>query len=795
MNDVNSSRPRTLAALVCLGAFATVAQVMLMREMLVAFFGNELCIGTILGMWLAGIAAGACMARGLVPRVSLRAEAWTLTVVLILAAAVLPLQALGVRAVRLLLHVPAGEYAPFLSMIGSAFLLCLPAAAAIGLAFPLACDRLERLRAAAEPEPDSASAVSPAYALESLGSMLAGVLLTYLLLSSLTPFRILALGSACALAGAVFVAPRKAVPAALWVVALGLAIWPAALRPLETRATRLRWKAFGLLNEKAGVPIRLVASRDTVYQNLAVLESAGQNSLYGNGNYLFSFPDPYTSEFQVHFVMAQNPGARRVLVLGGNPAADIPELLRYPLTKLVFVDLDPGISQIIEAAAPGSLRAAQTDPRVQIVHRDGPRFVKECNDTFDAVIVNAPEPSTVGANRYYTLEFYVELRRLLAVEGFLYTAVTASERLQSEALPLAASVYQTLRAAFPVVLVTAEERNQFFAGRPEAELSLNPVMLNVRSESAMLQTEHYKAAYLLGLGSLQPERTQETEARLSGVRVPLNMSARPVTCYYNLVLWSHFSGSKIEGLLNRLHRVRPVTAIRWIVSGGFALLIVGLLIRARALARPESAGRGNRLLLGLLLASSGFCGMALEVVLIFVFQSLYGYVYTRIGLIVAVFMAGLVVGGPSGRSMSRGTWYDPWIALAALELTLLLLAFAVPLISDRMALPSLQGWMATAAELVIYVTVALTGWAVGAEYTVVNRLYAHAGSTTGAAAAGTDAWDHAGAALGALFMGVLFVPVFGIAAACILLVSIKVAGMLTVGAAMVSARKTDRTGM
>ena len=45
------------------------------------------------------------------------------------------------------------------------------------------------------------------------------------------------------------------------------------------------------------------------------------------------------------------------------------------------------------------------------------------------------------------------------------------------------------------------------------------------------------------------------------------------------------------------------------------------------------------------LATTGFTGIALEIVLLYAFQNIYGYIYERMGVIVAVFMVGLALGG------------------------------------------------------------------------------------------------------------------------------------------------------
>jgi len=59
-----------LFSMLFIGCYATIAQVLLIREFLVVFFGNELCIGIILGTWFFGVAFGAVFGGRIVNRFS-----------------------------------------------------------------------------------------------------------------------------------------------------------------------------------------------------------------------------------------------------------------------------------------------------------------------------------------------------------------------------------------------------------------------------------------------------------------------------------------------------------------------------------------------------------------------------------------------------------------------------------------------------------------------------------------------------------------------------------------------------
>jgi len=778
-----------LLVMLCLGTFAAIAQVLFMRETLVVFFGNELSIGVMFASWLLGISLGAFVARFLQKALlSAAIRQRVLMALLLIVAVALPLQIYAVRIVRLILHVPTGEYASLAAIFFGSLFIFLPTTFSIGLFFPLAC-RSYQERAGG----GTATTVSRIYLIESVGGMVGGATLTYLLLPAMTAYRIALLASAIALAAAALMAAGRTLRIVLATMAVCLVtvvgLYPGWLARAEHRTVEARWRAFGVLQPatRGGSPaVRLAAETDTVYQNLAITESGGQYVLYANGQVLSEFPDPSAYEHSVHFVMAQNPAAKRVLLLGGNPVGDIPELLKYKLERLVYVELDPGVGRLIQEVQPALYDAAVESRLPTIVSEDAPRYVQHCRESFDVILVNAPEPTTAGANRYYTLEFYRNLRRILAPAGFVYTAVSCSEQLQSEAADLGASVYQTLKQVFPVVRVTAETRRRFFAGSEEAGIGFSRKLLTARSEAAAIPTRFFRPEYFVMADEIDDEKTLEVEGIFAARQVPLNTNMKPATYFYNLLLWSRFSGSGVESFLGSLRSLNAMIIIKWLLLSGVACLLAAIGLRGFRRQLPQDGGKWSRAMLGLVLLTTGLCGMALEIVLIFVFQGLYGYVYTKMGLIMAAFMLGLVLGAPSGRLMAAGKRSPAWLGLVGVELALLACALLVPKLAGLSVSPgAAERWLA-GYEILIYVAVIVVGWGVGAEFPLVNRLYCDAGGTLGTATAITDATDHLGAAAGALLVGVVLVPVLGMAASCAALAALKLAGLLLIASAILT---------
>ena len=778
----------------CVGVFALVSQVVFMREMLVVFFGNELSIAVILGCWLIGVGVGACLSRLLwIPCRSGRSLRWLLAVLLALAGLLLPTQVYLIRISRLILGVPPGELASLEAIFASAIAAFLPTSLCIGIVFPSVC-RLLTIETGADA---LAQAVSRVYTLESLGSMVGGAVLTYLLLPLLNAYSIVFCASLAALIGAAVVAPGRRARiglAALACVAATAACWPAASARIEARAAAARWRAFGLLAQpdpEAPPLARLLASEDSVYQNLAVLESFGQHSLYGNGQILLTFPDPMAAELDVHTLMAQKPGAKSVLLLGGNPIDEVPELLKYPLEKLVYVELDPVVGDLLARFGGGGYKATLADSRLRVVHQDGPRFVQRCEETFDVVIVHAPEPSTAGTNRFYTVEFFKHLRRLLQPSGFVCTSVPASARLQAASVAPAASVFRAIKRVFPVVLATAEGDPRFFAGGRESGLTFDRQTLVDRSRAAGVTTSYFRPEYLLGAEEIDPSKTAAVEDALSGADIEANTNLHPVAFFFFLVLWCQHSGSRAGELLEAVKSVDLRLMAAVVCLCGCLVVSPGVVL-FRRMRRGASPGPRWRwwppTMVATVLGITGFSAMAIQMLLVFVFQILYGYVYARMGLVVAVFMLGLVLGAPTGKAMSASGGRARWAWLAGLEGLLLLVPLSVPVLVRWASASGVSVHGSLAFELALYALVVLVAWAVGAQFPLGNSLFCEVGGGARAAVAVTVASDHLGAAAGCLAMGIVFVPIFGITSACIALALLKALSLACLTSAILASR-------
>lgn len=571
-----------LAAVAGLGAAAVIAQLVLMREMLAAFAGNEMVLGIILGNWLLLTGAGAWLGRAS-GRLRNREGAFIAALIFI---AIAPLVQVFLLAVLRNAVFGRGIQVGLTETVLASFVVLLPFCVASGWLLTHAC-----LVVAGK---DAASGIGRVYVADCIGSIGGGALFSFVLVRFFDHLGILFFPALLnlLLAGALAVwFGRKLLLAAAAVLAatlLGIIFFTNA-------------GALATAIQLAGQHV--VFRGNSPYGKLVVTESSGQYNFIENGLPLTSTDNTQQVEETVHYAMAQRPGAQRVLIVCGGVSGTAREVLKYGVAEVTCVELDPLIIEAARRFLPANL----SDPRTRLVNTDGRLFVKQTTDRYDVVIVDVPDPSTSQINRFYTAEFFGEVRRVLNDGGVLSFGLGRyADYVSPELARLLTSARRTLDTAFKNTLVIPGGRVFFLAsdGPLHEDIAARTAAAGVTTR---LVTRHYLKAMLVS------DRLEEMRRATAQPGAVVNRDFSPVLYYYHLRHWMSQFTVKF-GLLEA------------------ALVALLLIYLARLRAAPLAVFAG------------GFAASGLEVVLLLAFQILYGSVYQQLGVIVTVFMAGLAAG-------------------------------------------------------------------------------------------------------------------------------------------------------
>jgi spermidine synthase len=300
-------------------------------------------------------------------------------------------------------------YAP--ALVAMALLL----GALIGAEIPLLMVLLQRIRAQ-----DAGSAVADLFAADYVGALLGGLAFPFLLLPVFGQLRgALVVGAVNAVVGlgVVFAVFRRDLARRTGVgLGAGALAVVAILGVSYLYSTRFEVTARQQLYADP-----VVFAERSRYQEIVLTQTLDGSDvrLFLNGDLQFASRDEYRyHEALVHPVLAGSRG--RVLILGGGDGLALRETRKYPsIESITEVELDPDVIRL--ARTDPRLRALNGDafaePRLRLLTTDAFAWLRETTETFDAIIVDMPDPDETATAKLYSVEFYAMVRRALAPGG------------------------------------------------------------------------------------------------------------------------------------------------------------------------------------------------------------------------------------------------------------------------------------------------------------------------------------------------------------------------------------------
>lgn len=780
------------AALLLMGFTFSVTQTVMLRAFLVAFSGNELSIGLILAVWLILEAGGSGFSAWPANRsgwnrgflrcfrhwVLQGAEPQAFALLQVILALMLPLSLYAAFAVRRLAGITPGVGMGLGPMAWASLLILTPLGLVDGAMFACGCRIYARIQG-------PASTAGQVYSLEALGGIVGGLVLTYVFIPYLdalpivlvlTTLNIASAVSLIALAGSRAALLRHAGGPLLALLAVAVYLLLFQSEGLQRRLERQQWPGY-----------KLVFCDDSIYGNVAVIRQETQYTFFSNGipTLTVPVPDVVLAEELVHLPLLFVAEPRRVLVIGGGAGGVLRELLKYPVEQVDYAELDPLLIEALRHFPTPLPEAELGDPRVQVHHVDGRLFVRERlaslalippqargEALYDLILVNVSYPSTLELNRFYTREFFAMSRALLSADGVLVSRLPGSTEYLSPALQdQHATLQRTLQIVFPAVRPIPGDTTLWLASSSPATLDQPLDVLLSRWQARGIPTALSTGFHFQF--KLDPRRLTWLQESLTQAAGPyVNEDLHPTGLLHGLAYWNEMFAPRVAGYFRFLHHVH---------LGTLLLPVVVLTPLAVLLLRSTPPRRAFTIPLAVL--STGFAGMAFDLLIIFAFQSFYGYVYYLIGLLTTAFMGGLTLGG----------WWMTWWVERAPAGRRLLLRLEGLLVGYWCLFPALL-WLlyacqyraAVAALLgpLLLLLNGLAGLLTGLEFPLANQLLLSLPSvslrkrTTGGTASLLYAADLVGACSGALAVSLVFLPALGVVETCLLIAILKGASLL-----------------
>ncbi len=732
--------PRAISSAVALIGFsAVIGQIVLMRELIVVFSGNEMSLGIMLATWLFWTAAGGYVSSRL--RLGENNARRSVAVIeCLLGTSLLPTVWL-LRGSRNVFQTVPGELVGPVPMMLTA-LVCLSVFCALSGSLFVVATRMYAQACGTS----ARVATSSAYLLEAAGSGVGGILASLVLLRFCNSFQIatvVLLLNLC-MAAILWLPMRRiqVVSTALAISILATCLIVTVTPWLEKSSQSRLWRGFHLLE-----------SRDSIYGKLAVTETGNIRSTYDNGLILASAPDEAAAEEAVHYALLEHLAPRQILLIGGGVNGSVAQALKHPTVERIdYVELDPTLISIAHHFFPEEA-ASFSDPRVHVHYADGRHYLETTGEKFDVIVLNVPDPQTAQLNRFYTREFFLSARGHLASGGVLALQLRASEDYISPDLAaFLRCIQHTLRQAFPQVAIIPGETIHFFAAMEPGVLTEDPQTLISRLQARRVAT-HYVREYFLPFRMMPDRMTQVHEQLQPLPETPVNRDFAPIAYYFSVELWS----AQFHSAYARWFRAAAQRSFGSVIVWSCTLLVLLAFLMASRLV-PEKRARAA---VAFCVAATGFTLMAQQIFLLLLFQSVYGYVYHQLAVLIAMFMAGIALGSWLAIRHVAARIDDELMATAA-SIQLLLAASlpALMLVIALLARTSRGSAILLTEQLAFPMLAALSGMLGGYQFPVATEIYLRDGSAQ--RKLGTlYALDLLGGCAGALLLSGYLIPVFG----------------------------------
>ncbi len=500
----------------------------------------------------------------------------------------------------------------------------------------------------------------------------------------------------------------------------------------------------------------LLASDDSIFSNIVVTTENKQVSFFTNSLWYFSSNDRQSAEEAIHLAMLEHPNPVNVLILGSSFSGVANEALKHPsVESLDLVELDPDIVALSRRFLPPRYLKPFNDPRVTLHITDARNFLRRCPaEAYDVIIMIEPDPVNALISKYYTAEFFSEVRTHLRNQGVFSFRLTGSENmLGTDMATYLTSAYWTARKVFDQVICIPGENTRFICSPQKGRLTADPSkledrllirhlhLLYVRSDSIQVMFNPFKISYITSLFD---------ELRTMAV---LNHDFRP-RCYYDdIVVWSKQYGEKLARLLKYTSNLHPGYTFFIFITLFFSLfLLIPRLFGGR------SSKESNRICFST--AVVGFSHITIEIILILSFQIFYGFLYRQLGLLVGSFMAGLAAGtwiGDRSPAKNQGSTRSLcWVQ--CLMLTILVIIYFVLKLSQHHSFifTTLPDWF-----LFPFIA-ALTGIIGGLQFPWASAVLSGEKMKIEKAAGYLYGYDLAGSAAGCIIASIFLIPLYGI---------------------------------
>jgi len=395
---------------------------------------------------------------------------------------------------------------------------------------------------------------------------------------------------------------------------------------------------------------------------------------------------------------------------------------------------------------------------------DGRLFAQRTQDRFDIIFIGLSAPQSLQTNRLFSLEFFSLIKEKMNPNSILALTLPGSlTYISPELRDLNGCILDTLKNVYRHVRVIPGDVNLYLASDFDFLDKIAPNEISKRFEERKIRVSLITRSYIEY--RLNERWLKWFWQSMEGRKIRINSDFRPLGVFFNLSYWNALFSPYLTGIFNWYEKNSLTLSIAKIIL--ITLILATLFIRMPRFSRHSITYS---------IFTTGLTGMVFSLAIIFAFQTLYGYLYHQIGLLIAIFMFGIASGSFFITKRFDRMKNDSLLFLRT-EIAIILFSILFPfvfLVPSHNLENKVFYFILYGAVLIMSF---LSGMFIGFQFPLANKIYLRSRPEKGGLAQtagllyGADLF---GGFFGGLSGGILLLPVVGLKETCYIMAMLKI---------------------
>lgn len=494
--------------------------------------------------------------------------------------------------------------------------------------------------------------------------------------------------------------------------------------------------SFNSILKKEFANANILANLGSGYGPIIVVHKANATIIFSGGSSLATSEDASSNEEFIHMSLsaAEPLVYKDILFIGAALFGQAEEIAKYKLSSLDCLQMNPLISRLAKNKLSPGIKN-----KISFITNDPRGYLKNTNKQYDAILMNMPAPTNLSLNRYFTEDFFELIASRLKPKGvFSFTIPSKREILSPQFIRFNSSIINAVDKVFTNKLIIPSDTMTIIASHKQKinDYDLLDNFTRTKPKTIFFTIYHFK-------DYLAPAMRNYTQNLLDKT-IPPNTDLNP------------------SGFLNYLilEQIKFYPDLRIDFKKMRSGIIASLLLLGVVILIFSYLSKKASCLLNIL--AIGFSSISFSSIIFVLFQLYCGALFWKLGLLMALFMAGL----------SSGTFLISAIKsyranlLSGIYLFWMIVIF---ILFSNLKIIGSSGY----AEFIFYSFALICGFLTGSSYpllaqNLLENKFNHKSITMDIYSA-----DLIGAFLGTVASGILLIPFLGIAYTLLTLISVN----------------------